>query len=98
MKTQTLLLIVTIYVLVGCSDEDPLPIVEPSVGVNSVNLSAPEGTQQSVYVRYTGKCGDDTRGVTFTGDTLTLTVDDSAPVLMFKETIKPGSPLLIDNQ
>ncbi len=91
-------LIVLLPLLIACSENEPSVIIVPITGENSVNLSNPIAGQQSAYVRYTTSCANGDEKVTFTGDTILLTVENKNSRLIFTETFSPDSPLLINSQ
>jgi len=91
-------LIVILSIISSCSSEESNPVITPISGENSVNLSAPEAGQKSVYVRYIGQCGGIADNMIFTGDTLELTVASEEDQWRFTETLTPKSPLLINEE
>lgn len=97
MKNSILLISLSFILLFACSDNDVIQTIEPHAGINSVNLSAPAETQQSKYVRYTGNCSDASADISFTGDTLVLTVERQGSDVTFIETFTESSPLRAEN-
>jgi len=94
----SLSLLLLLPFLFSCSENEPDATIVPFAGENSVSLSNPVAGQQSVYVRYSTDCGDGTEQVSFTGDTIKLTVENVNAKIMFKETFSPLSPMLINSQ
>ena len=102
---QLTLLLIFGWLLISCgSDEGPNPIdippanpLSPTAGPESVNFSAPVSGQRSKYVRYMSACGDFSP-VTFTGDTLELTVTGEGTNWQLTERLTAGSPMANDGQ
>lgn len=97
MKTLFQILLI-IPLILACSENEPIATVFPIAGENSVDLSHPIPGQKSVYVRYTTSCTNGDEKVTFTGDTIQLSVENDHSKLIFKETLSMHSPLLISSQ
>ncbi|MEL7147655.1 MAG: hypothetical protein AAFO69_14865 [Bacteroidota bacterium] len=105
MKTTATILssIVIMVVFASCnSDSNSLDdllkldkTISPNAGPESINFAQPVSGQHSKYVRYTTECGKST-SVSFTGDTLEVTISGSGSEWQLTESFTEGSPMIQD--
>ena len=90
-------------ILVSCNSDSSIDdiislgdTISPKAGPESINFAAPQDGQRSKYVRYFAECGH-LNPVSFTGDTLEITISGSGDTWQLTESFTDGSPMLVDS-